>query len=146
MSVRTFYPWRRHRELKEVEAGKSNREDDEEKDVLQQLSCCPACQQVYDMVLFLPCSHTMCGHCIAAGEGIRSGHPHRGSVGLTVCSVLCPCCRHPVELPCWTWSSATSCLPKHPALSPARVSRKTGSKEGASEDQLQHVQVRERNE
>lgn len=143
MSVRTFYPRRRRSEQKDVEAGKSNGEEDEEKDVLQQLSRCPACQQGCDIVLFLPCSHTMCGHCIAAGEGIRSGQSHRGSVGLTVCSVLCPCCRHPVELPCWTWSSATSCLPKHPTLSPACVSRET--KEGASEDQPQHVQVRERN-
>ncbi|XP_074496773.1 uncharacterized protein LOC141770824 isoform X2 [Sebastes fasciatus] len=141
-SVMSVYPRRRHREQKllDVEAVKSNREEDEEKDCLQQLSLCPACDQSYDIVLFLPCSHTMCGHCIAAGEGIRSGQsPHRG-VGLPVCSVLCPCCRHPVELPCWTWSSATSCLPEHPTLSTACVSRETGTKEGASEDHLQYVQ------
>ncbi|XP_045930692.1 uncharacterized protein LOC123986468 isoform X2 [Micropterus dolomieu] len=82
----------------------------------------------------------MCGHCIAAGEGIRSGQSQHRTVGLPVCSALCPSCRHPVELPCWTWSSATSCLPKHPNLTPSCVSRKAGTTEGASEDNLQHVQ------
>ncbi|XP_033486369.2 uncharacterized protein LOC117259232 [Epinephelus lanceolatus] len=135
MSVRTFYP--REQKQLNVEAGKSHREEDEERDCLQQLSCCPACNQGYDIILFLPCSHTMCGHCVAAGEGARSDE---SNVGPAVCSVLCPCCRHPVELPCWTWSSATSCLPRHPTLSPACVDRETGTKEGAAEGHIQHVQ------
>lgn len=147
MSVRTFSPWRRHREQKllHVEAGKSNMEEEEKKvtDCFQQFSCCPVCNQEYDIVLILPCSHTMCAHCVAAGGGIRSGQPLHRSVGLPVCSVLCPCCRHPVELPCLKWSSATSCLPKHPKLSPACVSRGTGTEERTSEDHLQYVQVRE---
>lgn len=149
MSVRTFYPRRRHIEqgLSDVEAGKSDREEDEEKDMdcLQQLSRCPSCNQVYDIVQILPCSHTMCGHCVAAGGGTSSGQPHHRSVCPPICSVLCKCCRHPVELPCWTWSSATSCLPKHPTLSPACVNRETGTQGGASEDNLQHVRVRDPN-
>ncbi|KAM6987427.1 LOW QUALITY PROTEIN: uncharacterized protein LKV04_010254 [Tautogolabrus adspersus] len=122
MSVKTCYPRGRCREeeqeLLQVEAAPSKRRGDEEKECMQQLSQCPACNQECDVVLILPCSHTMCGPCIAAGEGARSGQHH--SVSPPVCSVLCPRCRHPVELPCRTWSSATSCLPKHPTLSPAR--------------------------
>ncbi|TDH15222.1 hypothetical protein EPR50_G00029080 [Perca flavescens] len=144
MSGRAVDPQRRNagQKILDVEAGKSNREEEEQEDIdcLQQLSRCPACNQGYDMLLILPCSHTMCAPCIAAGEGIRSGQSQHRSISLPVCSVLCPCCRHPVELPCWTWLSATSCLQKHPTLSPASVSRKTGTKEGASEDHLQHVQ------
>lgn len=144
MSVRPFYPRRRHREenLLDVETGKSNREENEEKDSLQQFSRCPACNQEYDTVLILPCSHTLCGDCIAAGEGRGSAGPPHHTVGVPVCSVLCPGCRRNVELPCWNWSSATSCLPKHPALTPASVSgkRSTG---GASEDQHKCVAVRD---
>ncbi|KAE8295622.1 hypothetical protein D5F01_LYC06557 [Larimichthys crocea] len=111
MSLRPIYPLRRHGEenLLDVETRKSNREEKEEKDCLQQFSCCLACTQEYDIVLILPCSHTLCG------------------------------CRHTVELPCWTWSSATSCLPKHPTLTPASVSGKR-STEGTSEDQLRCVE------
>ncbi|KAI3354498.1 hypothetical protein L3Q82_019010 [Scortum barcoo] len=143
MSVRTFYPRRKRREqrLLDVEAGKSDREEDEEKDMdhLQQLSHCPSCNEEYDIILILPCSHTMCGHCVAAGEGINSGQPHHCSVGAPICSVLCKCCRHPVELPCWTWSAATSCLPKHPIMTSACVSGEAGTQQGASEDNLQQV-------
>lgn len=132
-------PRKKHREqgLLDVETGKSNREEEEEKvfDCSLQLSRCPACNQQYDVLLILPCSHTMCVHCMAAGEETRSSEPRHRSAGLPVCSVLCPSCRHPVELPCWNWSSASSCLPKHPTgLSPACVSRET-----ASEDHLQQV-------
>lgn len=138
MSVRPFYPRRRHREqgLLDVETGKSNREEDEEKviDCLEQFSRCPACNQEYDILLILPCSHRMCVHCTATGGRTGSSEPRRRGAGLPVCSVLCPSCRHPVELPCWNWSSATSCLPKHPTLSPSCVSRET-----ASEDHLQRV-------
>ncbi len=149
MSVRTFYPRRRHRQQKllDVEAGKPDREEDEGKDIdcLQLFSRCPSCNREYDIVLILPCSHTMCGQCVAAGEGISSGQPYHRSVGPPICSVPCKCCQHPVELPCWTWSSATSCLPKHPTLSPACVNRETGTQQRAPEDNLQHVQVRDPN-
>ncbi len=132
MSVSSFYSQRRCREQKllDVGSGKSNREEDEEedRDCLQQFSRCPACKQERDVVLILPCSHIMCGLCLAAGEGIRSGQLHHRGVARTVCSVLCPECRHPVELPCWNWSSATSCLPQHPTLCPACVTRETDAK------------------
>ncbi|XP_071328002.1 uncharacterized protein [Trachinotus anak] len=76
-----------------------------------------------------------------AGERTSSGQPLLRGVGLSVCSVLCPCCRHPVELPCLTWSAATSCLPEHPILSPAHVRRETGHKtQGTSESHPQDVQ------
>ncbi|XP_019950540.2 uncharacterized protein [Paralichthys olivaceus] len=125
---------------RELDVGKAEGEEDEEKDSFHPVSRCPACSQEYDVALILPCSHTMCGQCVAAGERTSSGQSLHHRVGLSVCSVLCPSCRHPVELPCGTWSSATSCLPKHPTLSPARVSRGTGTTEGASEDHRQHVQ------
>ena len=139
--MKTFCPKIRQREL---DLGKTEREKEEEKytDCFQPLSCCPACNQEYDMALILPCSHTLCGRCIAAGERTSSRPSLLHGVGLAVCSVLCPCCQHPVELPCWSWSSAASCLPQHPTLSPARVSQETGTKKGTSEDGLQHVQVR----
>nr|XP_029133730.1 uncharacterized protein LOC109986280 [Labrus bergylta] len=143
MSVKTCYPWGRRREEEQErlheEAGPSKRREDKEKECMQQLSQCPACNQGRDVVLILPCSHTMCGPCITAAEGARSGQHH--SVSQPVCSVLCPRCQHPVELPCRSWSSATSSLPKHPTLSPACVSRETGSREGESGDPLQCVQV-----
>lgn len=128
---------------REVNVRKYEREEDEEKDTdyLQPFSRCPACNQEYDVTLILPCSHTMCGHCLASGEGTSSDQPLRRGVNKSVCSVLCPCCRHPVELPCWTWSSATSCLPNYPTLSPACVSGERDTKDGTSEDQLQHVCV-----
>lgn len=136
MSARTFHQQRKRRELLAVETGKSSREEDEEKvvDCLQEFSCCPACEQECDALLILPCSHTMCVCCVAAGEGKRSSEPQRRGVGAPVCSVLCPGCQHPVELPCWNWSSATSCLPKHPTLTPVGVSRET-----ASGDRLRRV-------
>lgn len=133
MSVRTVSPQIRHRWVLDVEAVKSNREEDDEKiiDFLQQTSCCLACNHVYDSLLILPCSHTMCAPCIAAREAVKSSKPHQH---LQICSVFCPSCRHPVELPCWNWSSAVSCLPTYPSLTPAGVIR-----EAASEDQHQQV-------
>lgn len=138
MSVRPFTQRRRHREqaLLDVETGRSNREEEEEKalDSSQQFSRCPACNQWCDVLLILPCSHNMCAHCVAVGEKARLSEPRHRSAGLPVCSVLCPSCRHPVELPCWNWSLATSCLPKYPTQSPASVSRET-----APGDQRQQV-------
>ncbi|KAG7478720.1 cardiomyopathy-associated 5-like isoform X1 [Solea senegalensis] len=123
---------------------KAQREEDEEKytDYYHpSLSTCPSCNQEYDEVLILPCSHTMCGHCVATGERRSSGQPlHRLSVSLPVCSVLCPSCRRPVELPCRTWSSATSCLPKHPSVRRAHISGEIQSEEEPSEDHFQLVE------
>ncbi|XP_013881151.1 uncharacterized protein LOC106530123 isoform X2 [Austrofundulus limnaeus] len=85
-------------------------------DCLQQCSQCPACKKEYNVALILPCSHSLCARCVAAGEGAVPRRPGSHSLLQPVCSVLCPCCRYHVELPCWTWSSATSCLPKHPTL------------------------------
>ncbi len=146
MSESSFYPQRRHRELQDVEMGKLNRDKDEEEDTdcLRQFSHCPACNQEYDIALMLPCSHTMCGRCITAREGKRSGQPHRG-VSQTVCSVLCSECQHPVELPCWSWSCATSCLPQHPTLSPACVSRETGTREEAPQVRLFYLSLQKNN-
>lgn len=117
MSVRTI------QRLLDVQ---SDREEKGEAKVTD-VSCCPACNQESNPLLILPCSHTMCAQCISAA----------GKKLLPVCSVLCTGCRHPVELPCWSWSSAASCLPKHPAC----ISRQTGST-GASQAHLPHVQVR----
>lgn len=103
----------------DMKAGLSNRggNDGRVSDDLQQVSCCSACQEQWDVLLILPCSHTMCTRCISAGASGKSTKSHRSAA----CTVMCPSCRHPVELPCWNWSSATSCLPKHPTMSPACV-------------------------
>lgn len=110
-----------HKDHKVVEmtAGPSKREENVWRvaDYLQQVSCCPACQQQRGVLLILPCSHTMCVPCISAGEAAKATKSHR-SAG---CSVPCPRCLHPVELPCGNRSSAPSCLPKHPTGSPACV-------------------------
>ncbi|XP_026049357.1 uncharacterized protein LOC113036945 isoform X3 [Astatotilapia calliptera] len=115
---------------KELTVGRCRRGEDEGKDTdcLQQFPHCPACKQDYDITLILPCSHTMCGQCVAAGEGARLRRQ-------PMCSVRCPCCRHPVELPCLTWSSAISCLPKHPSMRSNHVNR-----EASPEDHPPHVQ------
>lgn len=94
---------------------KSNMEESEGRavDRLQRISFCQACQQDWDVLLILPCSHTMCVLCISAGE---AGKLNKSRLG-AICAVACPSCRHLVELPCWDWSSATSCLPKQPSVS-----------------------------
>lgn len=103
------------------ESKKSNREENEGRaiDSLQQMSCCQACQREWDVLLILPCSHTMCVQCVSAGE---AGKPSKSRLS-AVCAVGCPSCRHPVELPCWNWSSASSCLPKHPSARRACVKK-----------------------
>lgn len=133
----------RHRKLDE----RTEREEDEEKDTdcFQPTSHCPACNRQYDVALILPCSHTMCRHCVAAGERTDSGRCVVRSAGLSVCSVLCPRCRLPVELPCWTWSAAVSCLPEHPTLSPAHVSTEAEIKMRQREGYLQVRNSWERN-
>lgn len=116
-------------------------DEDRDTECFQQFLCCPACKQEYDISLILPCSHTMCRSCVAAGEGARPRHGPRQPT----CSVLCPCCRHPVELPCWTWSSATSCLPKHPTMTSNNINGDKGVRGGSSEDQPQQVRYLEGN-
>lgn len=145
MLLKTFCTQRRHKEQRLLsDVGKSDREDeDEAKDAdCLQLSRCPACNRDDDTALILPCSHTMCVDCVAAGRGTRSGQSLHQSASIPVCSVMCPCCRHAVELPCQTWSSATSCLPKYPSLRSASVNQEAGTKEGASGDHFQHLQVK----
>lgn len=96
----------------EMTAGLSKRGGDVWRvaDELQQESCCPSCQQQRGVLLILPCSHTMCVRCVSAGHAGERTEAHRRAG----CAVPCPSCLHPVELPCWNWSSAPSCLPKHP--------------------------------
>ncbi|KAM3875273.1 uncharacterized protein ACN63O_000329 [Diretmus argenteus] len=127
---------RRHRERKPLlDKEKPEWEEDEDKEngYSRQSSRCPSCEHMYDIALILPCSHTLCGRCIVAGEGTRPAPSHSRGAALPVCAVLCPCCRHLVELPCWDWASATRCLPHDPSLSPGRATRE----EGAPEDPLQ---------
>lgn len=127
-------------ELPGVETVKS----DDEEDRHRQLPLCPAFSGGHDHVLLLPCSHPMCAHCIAAAQGTRSGRSTGQSGGqrtVTPAACLVPCqyCQCPVELPCRTWSSATSCLPKHPSL----LGLGSLGLQRQSEDQshVQHVQV-----
>ncbi|XP_027900447.1 uncharacterized protein LOC114161393 [Xiphophorus couchianus] len=98
-------------------------------DCLEDFSQCPACNKEYDVVLILPCSHMICGRCVAAEEETGSHPVCRHDPRRSVCSVPCPCCRQPVELPCWTWSSAASCLPQHPTPRSEYANWDTGFKD-----------------
>ncbi|XP_061638683.1 uncharacterized protein LOC133482508 [Phyllopteryx taeniolatus] len=100
---------------------------------LHDFSRCPACNRDNDETLILPCSHTMCIHCISTEGEKRSGQSPRYDPSPRVCSVLCPLCLYDVELPCRTWSTALSCLPKYPTLKSESVSQETGRCDGASE-------------
>ncbi|XP_028319616.1 probable E3 ubiquitin-protein ligase MID2 [Gouania willdenowi] len=79
----------------------------------------------------------MCVHCIDAAKetGLRGRLCSKWPP--SSCCVLCPCCQHPVELPCWKWSSATACLPHYPTLRFDCVRKDQGS---APKDQLQHTE------
>lgn len=136
MSVRTFYPRRGQRELLDVRTENSSRNEGQEKgfDGWEEFPRCPACSQESDILRILPCSHLMCHQCLAAGDGLKSSDSCCRSAGLPVCTVWCPSCRHPVELPCWNWSSSASCLPTYPILSPVQLNT-----ERAHEDHLQQV-------
>ncbi|KAL0973359.1 hypothetical protein UPYG_G00202430 [Umbra pygmaea] len=90
---------------------------------------CPSCMRAFNIALLLPCSHTLCGRCVAGGENIC--HGPRGATGSahqraspSTCEVLCPCCHHSVDLPCWDWASATCCLPPNPTLTPGWIARR----------------------
>ncbi|XP_061775441.1 uncharacterized protein LOC133564931 isoform X1 [Nerophis ophidion] len=120
MSGLAYCPGRNEKENKRIH-GTENKDTD----CLQELSECPACKRHNDVTLILPCSHTMCVHCMSAQEAKRSGRSPRQDLN---CSVLCPLCRYHVELPCETWSSALSCLPRYPTLK-----FKTDKREVASE-------------
>ncbi|XP_034023690.1 uncharacterized protein LOC117508139 [Thalassophryne amazonica] len=119
----------------DVKLGKSaNEETVNDIDSLQQFSSCTACNQKYETAaLILPCSHAMCSHCVSAGESLI----RRGSI-LPVCAVQCPCCRHPVELPCWSWATAASCLPKY--LTRNSIIGKVGRTKVKASDPFQKVQ------
>ncbi|XP_048017312.1 ret finger protein-like 4B [Megalobrama amblycephala] len=80
-------------------------------------SACPSCLRGFDLALILPCSHTLCGRCLVEGAGlVRRGGV--SSASRPVCAVLCTNCRHCVELPCFDWSSALTCLPFDPTVTP----------------------------
>lgn len=107
----------------------------DEENCLHQFSRCPGCHQEYGVALILPCSHIMCVRCVEAEAGRRS------QLGLKVvqnaCTLLCHCCRGPIELPCWSWTSATCCLPQY--LN--RGSQSITEEGGVSSDQTVQVRV-----
>lgn len=120
------------------EEKKPEEEEGEETHYSGASSFCPSCRLGFDIALLLPCSHTLCGRCVEGRVGVGAYQPlctthvakRKPSASPPVCAVLCPCCRHPVELPCWEWTSATDCLPHDPTLTPGCVnhyrSRDTG--------------------
>ncbi|XP_054651046.1 uncharacterized protein LOC129191595 [Dunckerocampus dactyliophorus] len=117
MSGLAFCPRRSDKENKPI-YGSQNKDTD----CLQEFSECAACKRNDNVTLILPCSHAMCMHCISAEKAKRSARSPRHHLS---CSVLCPLCRYDVELPCKTWASALSCLPKYPTLKSARGSQET---------------------
>lgn len=131
MSERTFY------QLLNARMEDSNRNEEKEKgsEYWEQSSGCPACDQERVALFILPCSHFMCRQCVAAEGVLQPSDCHRRhAASLPPCTVWCPSCRHPVELPCLDLSSATSCLPECPAFDPA-----CGNKETALGGHLQQV-------
>lgn len=98
--------------------------------------CCASCRRVFDVALILPCSHTLCAGCLAEGAGPGLGvGVVRGvaSASRPICTVLCSNCRHSVELPCFDWSSALTCLPFDPTVTPdPKASEETGECEYSS--------------
>ncbi|XP_035615565.1 uncharacterized protein LOC118373522 [Oncorhynchus keta] len=138
-------------EGKEAEQEEEEKGEEEGHHDLAKSSLCPSCRRGFDVALLLPCSHTLCGRCVGGGEGAgRCGEgagqcvldeegdgvshascggthsAHHRSTSTPVCAVLCPCCRHPVELPCWEWASATCCLPPDPTLTPGWTASSAG--------------------
>ncbi|XP_073673882.1 ret finger protein-like 4B isoform X2 [Garra rufa] len=87
-------------------------------DVSFSSSVCPSCGRGFDVPLILPCSHTLCGRCLTegAGPGQCGGGVRGGASSTSHPVVLCPNCRHSVELPCFDWSSALTCLPFDPTV------------------------------
>ncbi|KAA0701659.1 hypothetical protein E1301_Tti020955 [Triplophysa tibetana] len=82
-------------------------------------SICPLCRHGFDVPLMLPCSHTLCGRCLTGGarlDRFKGGVKGASSASCSICAVLCPNCRHGVELPCFEWSSAVTCLPFDPTV------------------------------
>lgn len=137
--LRTFHPRDRPPQQRQLlDAGREDSKRKEEKkngpECWDQSSRCPACNQECDALLILPCSHFMCHQCVAAEEGLQQrDSQRRRAASLPPCAVWCPSCRHPVELPCWDWSSATSCLPARPRV----------NQEAAHGGQLQQVRESE---
>ncbi|XP_073718937.1 ret finger protein-like 4A-like protein 1 [Misgurnus anguillicaudatus] len=78
-------------------------------------SVCPLCRRSFDVALMLPCSHTLCGRCLTGGARL-GGVRGVSSASRPICAVLCSNCRHSVELPCFEWSSALTCLPFDPTV------------------------------
>lgn len=103
--------------------------------------CCASCRRVFDVALILPCSHTLCARCLAEGAGpVRGGGAVRGvaSASRPICAVLCPNCRHSVELPCFDWSSALTCLPFDPTVTPdPEASEETDGSVDLSEEEME---------
>ncbi|XP_061137201.1 uncharacterized protein LOC133155705 [Syngnathus typhle] len=118
MSLLTFCP----REKKHID-----RDDNKGTEGFQDFSKCPACNRDNEEILILPCSHTMCVHCIKREGEKRSAQSPRYDVSPRACSVLCPLCMYDVELPCRMWSTAPFCLPKYPSLKSECVSREDTS-------------------
>ncbi|XP_055003830.1 probable E3 ubiquitin-protein ligase MID2 [Boleophthalmus pectinirostris] len=87
----------------------------------------------------------MCGACVAAGgeeprttrrrRKRKSKTSSKPGLHLNSCPVLCPCCRGPVELPCWTWTSAVSSLPEYPKVSSGRACEERGAESNQSEQE-----------
>ncbi|XP_057695461.1 uncharacterized protein LOC130917790 isoform X2 [Corythoichthys intestinalis] len=110
-----------------------NRDEQNFPEGFQEFSKCLSCNKNNDETMILPCSHTMCVQCISTEGEKRSGQSIRYDPKTRGCSVLCPLCLYDVELPCRSWSSAVSCLPKYPTIKFECVSQVTGRHEGASE-------------
>lgn len=117
-TMRPFCAQEKHREqsppgndgARQQQPGIGDEEEEENRNPSEDdvsLFRCVSCEQGRDVALLLPCSHTLCGRCVAAGVQTTRG-------AAPTCALLCSFCRHLVELPCWDWASATACLPRDP--------------------------------
>ncbi|XP_046719102.1 uncharacterized protein LOC124394721 isoform X1 [Silurus meridionalis] len=113
-------------------------EEEKEKDDITS-SLCSLCGQNFDLPLLLPCAHTLCGRCLTQKARLdkpRSAQRCVSHVSRTICTILCPRCCHGVELPCFDWSIATTCLPLDPT---ATIDPRCG----AQEEDVNEEKIRE---
>lgn len=109
----------RHPHRKTANPSHDSHDHEEEKEDDLTSSSCQLCGHVFDILLLLPCAHTLCGRCLTEkarldkhGSALRTA----SQVSHMICAVLCPRCCHGVELPCSDWSTATASLPLNPTV------------------------------
>ncbi|XP_043926339.1 E3 ubiquitin-protein ligase TRIM68-like isoform X2 [Protopterus annectens] len=75
---------------------------------------CPSCRKIYNLPLFLPCSHSLCQACILSVRKLsiqKAYHNSYSQSSLSIVTIDCPICWLPIELPCPDWDTVLEYLP-----------------------------------